>query len=39
MWAVCVVYNAIYGAPQKWETHAGNSLSMGEKEGEKKKKD
>lgn len=37
MWAVCVVYNTIYGAPQKWETHAGNPLSMGEKEGEKKK--
>lgn len=36
MWAVCVVFNAIYGAPQKRETHAGNPLSMDEKEGEKK---
>lgn len=36
MWAVCVACNAIYGAPQKWETHAGNPLSMGEKEGEEK---
>lgn len=33
-----VVYSAIYGASQKWATHEGNPLYMGEKEGELKKK-